>query len=70
MIKLTRLNGSNFTINSDYIEILEETPDTIITMTNGKKYVAKEKVEEIIQAVVDYRAKIIAKSRMYNIEKL
>ncbi len=42
MIKVTRLNGKNFMLNAEIIETLEETPDTVITLVDGKKYVVKE----------------------------
>ncbi|HOQ17101.1 MAG TPA: flagellar FlbD family protein [Defluviitaleaceae bacterium] len=60
MIKVTRLNGSYMVINSDLIEFVEETPDTVITMTTGKKIVVKENVDEIIQRVIEYKQKILA----------
>ncbi len=47
-------------INSDLIEFVEETPDTVITMTTGKKIVVKENVDEIIQRVIEYKQKILA----------
>lgn len=42
MIKLTRLNGKQFWLNEELIEMLEETPDVVLTLTNGHKYVVKE----------------------------
>lgn len=47
MIELTRLNGSTFMMNSDLIETVEATPDTVITLMNGHKYLVKESPEEI-----------------------
>lgn len=41
MIEVTRLNGKGLTINSDLIEMIEETPDTVITLTTGKKIIGK-----------------------------
>jgi flagellar protein FlbD len=55
MIELTRLNGVKFAVNSDHIEIIEETPDTVITLMNGHKYVVKERVREIISQVQAFR---------------
>lgn len=55
MIKLTRLNGKEFVINDDLIEMIEATPDTVITMTNGSKMVVSESVDEIIQRIIDFR---------------
>lgn len=42
MIDVTRLNGKEITINADLIETVEETPDTVITLTTGKKIIVKE----------------------------
>jgi len=43
IIELTKLNEKKFLLNNDLIEVIEETPDTIITLINGKKIVVKEK---------------------------
>ena len=47
MIDVTRMNGTKLTINSDLIETVEETPDTVITLTTGKKIITKESRQEI-----------------------
>ena len=39
MIEVTRLNGTTVLINSDLIETVEETPDTVISLTTGKKFI-------------------------------
>ncbi|MDD3853844.1 MAG: flagellar FlbD family protein [Syntrophomonadaceae bacterium] len=54
MILLTRLNGQKLMISVDVIESLEETPDTIITLTNGKKLVVKESIRQIREKVVEF----------------
>ena len=51
MIELTRLKGVKFALNSDQIETIEETPDTVITLLNGHKYVVLEKTREIISLI-------------------
>ncbi len=58
MIKLSKLNNQEFAINSDLIETIEQTPDTVITMTTGNKYVVKETQEEIIRRIIKYKQKI------------
>lgn len=58
MIKVTRLNGKEYYINSDLIETIEETPDTIITLRDGKKYVVYETIEEIISRIVEFKRKV------------
>lgn len=55
MIYATRLNGTKFAINPDLIEIMEETPDTVITLTSGNKYVAAENVEILIERIAEFR---------------
>ncbi|GAC92065.1 flagellar protein FlbD [Anoxybacillus flavithermus NBRC 109594] len=51
MITLTRLNGKRFTLNAIYIEQVEAFPDTTITLTNGKKFVVRESVEDVMLLV-------------------
>lgn len=59
MIKVTRLNGEEFYVNSDLIEFIERTPDTVITLTTGRKFVVKEDVLEVIDKIIDFRNRII-----------
>ncbi|OEH85827.1 hypothetical protein BHU72_03335 [Desulfuribacillus stibiiarsenatis] len=49
MIQVSRLNGSVFFINPIHIENFEETPDTVITLTNGKKLIVRENAESLIE---------------------
>ncbi|MDQ2085887.1 flagellar FlbD family protein [Herbivorax sp. ANBcel31] len=58
MINVTRLNGSKFVLNCEYIETLEKTPDTVITTINGKKIVVAETVEEVVEKVIQYKSKV------------
>jgi flagellar protein FlbD len=62
MITLTRLSGSAFVLNSDLIERIDATPDSVVTLVDGKKYVVKESLTEIINAVRTYRGTVIAVS--------
>jgi flagellar protein FlbD len=55
MIKVTRLNGKQFVLNSELIETLESTPDTVITLTGGNKYIVSETTEELISRITEYR---------------
>lgn len=61
MIELTKLNGSKFVLNSELIESVEETPDTIISTTTGKKLVVTEKADEVVEKVIQYKRKIFCK---------
>lgn len=58
MINLTRMNNTVITVNDDLIETMEETPDTIITLTTGKKLVVKESIETIIGLVKEYKKEL------------
>lgn len=54
MIQLSKLTNETYYMNPNLIEIIELTPDTLITMTNGKKYYALESVEEIMKRIERY----------------
>jgi flagellar protein FlbD len=58
MILLTKINKAPIAVNSDMIQYIEETPDTVITLTNNDKVVVHESMSEIIQKVVQYRRQI------------
>ena len=60
MISLTRLNGPPFALNCDLIERVESTPDTVVTLVDGTKYVVEEPVATVVERVRDYRASIVA----------
>ena len=54
MIDVTKVNGKKFTLNSRLIETIEETPDTVITLTTGKKIIVKESRQEVKNLVKLY----------------
>jgi flagellar protein FlbD len=58
MIQLTRINRVPIVVNADVIEHVEQTPDTVITLTNGQKLMVLETSEDIIRKVVDFRREI------------
>lgn len=60
MIYLNRLDGRQFVLNAQHIETVEATPDTVVTLTNGHKYVVQETVEQVIEAVVAYHRRLAA----------
>jgi len=55
MIEVHRLNGELFLLNSDMIEIIDVTPDTVVRLVNGHRYVVKEKIDDIKKAIVEFR---------------
>jgi flagellar protein FlbD len=70
MITLTRLSGSTFALNADLIERIDSTPDTVVTLVDGKKYVVTEALGEIVAAVRRHRAEILALSASLHLEPL
>ena len=58
MIDLTGMNNKEFILNADHIEKIEEVPETLITLVNGKKYIVLEGVEEVVEKVIKYKNKI------------
>lgn len=58
MIELTKFNDCKFTVNADIIEFVEETPDTVISLTTGKKIIVKESRNEVVERVIAYKKAI------------
>ena len=60
MIKLSKFKSQDheFVLNSDLIETVEETPDTVITLVNGKKVLVEESMDEVVRLVIKYRQAI------------
>lgn len=59
MIEVTRLNGTQILVNADLIELVEETPDTVITFTTGRKIIVKESRQQIKCLVKSYKREIM-----------
>jgi len=60
MILLTRLNNRPLVVNSDMIKFIENTPDTVLTLVSGEKIVVLESVAEVMEAIMNFRARIVA----------
>ena len=63
MIALHKLNGALVTINAELIETIEATPDTVISLTTGNRYVVKESVDDVVVRIVEYRRKVNAERK-------
>ena len=61
MILLHKLNGDEFLLNISIIETIEERPDTTITLINEKKYIVKERKNDILQQIVVYQRRIFSR---------
>ena len=60
MVEVTRFNKESIIINADLIEMIEATPDTVITMTTGKKFVVSETKKEIVDKIIKYKQRILS----------
>jgi flagellar protein FlbD len=60
MIALTRLNGKQFVVNAEHIRYLESTPDTLVTLENGDKFMVKETMEDVVNRIIQYQRQIHA----------
>jgi len=60
MIHVTRINRVPLVLNSDLIEHMESAPDTIISLTNGQKFMVLESADEVIKRVIAFRRQILA----------
>ena len=58
MIYMNRLNGEEFITNADLIEFIEATPDTVVTLTTGKKVIVTQSPHELIERIVSYKRRI------------
>jgi flagellar protein FlbD len=59
MIRLTRINRIPLVINSDLIEHIEVTPDTVVSLTTGQKFIVLETADEVVNRVIQFRREIL-----------
>jgi flagellar protein FlbD len=64
MIRVTRINHTPLILNSDLIQHMETTPDTVISLTNGQKYVVLESAEDVIELVVEFRRRLYSEIKV------
>ncbi len=58
MISLTRLDGKDLVVNADHILTAEQTPDTVLYLSNGQRLMVRESVEDVVERVVAYRRRL------------
>jgi flagellar protein FlbD len=57
MIKVTKLNGREVVVNADLIEFVEATPDTLVSLTTGRKLMVLEALDEVVRRAISYRSR-------------
>jgi flagellar protein FlbD len=70
VIPLTRISGSTFVLNCDLIERIDSTPDTVVSLVDGKKYVVLESPTQVMVAIRRHRSEIIALSNALQAHEL
>jgi flagellar protein FlbD len=60
MIRVSRLDGSEFLVNAELIETAEATPDTVLTLVDGKKLIIQQPLDELVERIIAYRRRILA----------
>jgi flagellar protein FlbD len=60
LILVTRLNGSVFALNPDLIQRVDSTPDTVVTLVDGAKFVITESLTETVELALGFRARVVA----------
>lgn len=60
MIEVTKINNEKILLNAELIETVESTPDTVITLTTGRKIIVKESRQDLKNLVKSYRKDIFA----------
>ena len=55
MIEVHRLNGEPFLLNSDMIETIDTTPDTVVRLMNGHRYLVREEMQEVFDKIIEFR---------------
>ncbi|MBI4055954.1 MAG: flagellar FlbD family protein [Elusimicrobia bacterium] len=68
MINVTKLNGTAVTLNAELIETVEATPDTVITLVTGNRFVVRETLQEVTTRVLEYRKKVNSEKQPNPIE--
>ena len=60
MIRVTKMDGNPMILNAEWIQSVENTPDTVVTLTNGQKIIVRERVEDIVEKYKNYKREIQA----------
>jgi flagellar protein FlbD len=59
VIRVTTMDGRQLMINSDLIETIQSTPDTVITFMDGKKLIVRDSVEDVVNRIIEFRHRVL-----------
>lgn len=68
MIQLTRLNKHPLMVNSDLIQLVENAPDTVLTLVTGEKIVVLETGEQVLERIIEFRRRILSNLSLHILE--
>ncbi|MBI4656581.1 MAG: flagellar FlbD family protein [Elusimicrobia bacterium] len=66
MITLQKLNGTEIVVNAELIESIEATPDTVINLATGNRFIVKNSMQEVIDKIIEYKKKVYADKKAVN----
>ncbi len=66
MIKLEKLNGTMIVVNADIIESIEATPDTVLNLATGNRFIVKNPVDEVVAKVIEYKKQVYSERKCVN----
>jgi len=66
MIKLRKLNGTEIVVNAELIESVESTPDTVLNLATGNRFLVRDGVQDVIDKVVEYKKQVYANKKCIN----
>lgn len=64
MIRVTKMDGSPIMLNADWIQSVEETPDTLITLTTGFQLIVRETCAEVVRAFKNYKREVFTRDTL------
>lgn len=69
MILLTRLDGARFGLNEEQIERIDETPTTVLVLSNGNRYLVTETLDEVLEHIADFRAMVLGRADRLGVDR-
>jgi flagellar protein FlbD len=66
MIQVKRLNGHEVSINAELVETVEASPDTVITLVTGNKFIVRDSLKDVIDKITEYKKKVLSERKVVN----
>ena len=66
MVKLEKLNGTMIVVNADIIESIQASPDTVLNLATGNRFIVKNSVDDVVAKIIEYKKKVYADHKCVN----